>query len=244
MRVICKVISNSTRNLFRDYNELSHIQNSSTLDGFVKSSVHRTIQSLIEAFKNPVANYLVTFSGYNLSIGESDAPIRIAISPICGLQNFKRSIPYFCIVATTEDRLNNEYRMIGSVIDNPVTKESFYAMKGMGAFVNGVRIKSVEKLSRNSPIVATNIPFRGIIPNSFDIRCSGCNALDLVYLAAGKYDATITSLDSHHEVASGLFIAKEAGVIATKINDNTGSYIIASNNTIHNNLLDMMRQKL
>ncbi len=146
------------------------------------------------------------------------------IDPIDGTTNFVKGIPH---VAVSIGLMQNNKNMVG-VVFNPMTNEMFIASRGDGASLNGRRIRVSDLTSTDGAIIATAPPvryrermnaymgiFHKVVDNCADIRRSGSAALDLCYVAAGRYDAYFEQGLKVWDFCAGELIVREAGGIVT-----------------------------
>ncbi len=145
------------------------------------------------------------------------------IDPIDGTTNYACHVPYFCIsIALTY----KDIPQLG-VIYSPVTKETFSAYKNNGAFCNGKKI-AVSDRALDKSLIAVSFPYtcshnfddcvgyiHKIITYVADVRVMGAVALDLAYVAAGRFDGTIFHNLSWWDIAAGMIILQEAGAIVS-----------------------------
>jgi len=204
--------------LDRDFSELEKLQNSiSSIKTFVMNAYSKTEKNLqIELAK--IRPDIPVFTPSSKVVGDS----YFAVSPIEGLINFAHGNPEFAVsVALVE-----KGEVICAVIYAPAHNETFFAAAGKGAFKEGyrnherLRVSSVKELALT--LIASTSSFAkdaqnlskihtAILNKTSNLRISGCVALDLAYLAGGKYDALI-SLDNHiSSIAAGILMLKEAG---------------------------------
>ena len=135
---------------------------------------------------------------------------------------------------------------------------SFFAERGKGAFFNDRRLRVAQRKKLSESIVVTGIPHLGrgnkdqfikemeeIIPEVSGIRRSGSAALDLAWVAAGRYDAYWETGLSLWDIAAGIIIIREAGGVVTVIDgsekDLYNGNVIAGNDKIHENLLKKIK---
>ena len=172
------------------------------------------INSLSKLYPN--ATFLAEESGYT---GKNDGPYQWVIDPLDGTRNFTHHIPYFCIsVALTY----KDDPLIG-VIYNPLHNELFYASKGNGSFYNGkkISIKAPQSFEqsflvfgishlrdRRSTIVKASIHLASRVAA---IRCMGAVALDMAYIALGRFDGALFASLAWWDVAAGILIIQESG---------------------------------
>lgn len=223
-------VKKATSALDRDFNELEKLQNSIRGNkNFVLNSYTRLEQNLkIELGK--VRQDLPIFTPNDKISGDSF----FAVSPIEGLINFAHGNPDFAVsVALIENGV-----LICSVVYNPVRDETFFAEKGKGAFKEGYR--SHERLRVSSckdlygalftsgasfddqGLSAVSSLHHNILQKTGNLRISGSIAMDLAYLAGGKYDGSVSLHNHVASIAAGLLLVKEAGgsIRAVKQKDN------------------------
>ena len=183
------------------------------------------------------------------------SPWKWIIDPLDGTTNYLHGYPCFCVSIGLE--VKGEVEL--GVVYNPLLDELFYAAKGEGAFLNGNRIfvSCEDHLSRS--FLSTGFPydirenadfylryFRQFIIKSFAIRRPGSAAIDLCYLAAGRFDG-FWELKLHAwDMAAGSLIVTEAGGKVTNLEGRPfGIYteeILASNGLIHDEMLEVIKE--
>lgn len=200
------------------------------------------------------------FPDHDLLTEESDfkgkgSPHKWIIDPIDGTTNYLHGYPCFCVSIGLE--VEGEVKL--GVVYNPVLDELFHAQKGKGSFLNGNRI-SVSKSDRlRRSFLSTGFPydvqknpdlylhyFRQFITRSFAIRRPGSAAIDLCYLAAGRFDG-FWELKLHPwDVAAASLMVTEAGGRATDFEGRPFSIyfdeILATNGLIHEEMLQVIRE--
>jgi myo-inositol-1(or 4)-monophosphatase len=127
--------------------------------------------------------------------------------------------------------------IISGLIFDPIKNEMFYAEKNNGAFFNNHRIKVSKKSELDNCLFVTG----GKIKNEIELpfRKSGCAALDMAYVASGRYDGFFQNNLSLWDIAAGIILVKEAGGMLNKIDlsVNKNLKIIASSTDINAKLL-------
>ncbi|MBR1916204.1 MAG: inositol monophosphatase family protein [Alphaproteobacteria bacterium] len=215
---VVEAVKKSSSSLDRDFAELEKLQNSvKSIKTFVFNSYTRLEQNLkVELSK--IRSDIPVLTTSDKLIGKS----YFAVSPIEGLINFAHGNSDFAIsVALVE---NDE--IICGVIYNPARDETFFAQSGNGVFKEGyrnherLRVSSVKELDSALVVATSNFDkdanalskiYHSVLVKTGNLRVSGSVALDLAYLASGKYDALI-SLNNHFcSIAAGLLMIKEAG---------------------------------
>ena len=154
------------------------------------------------------------------------------IDPIDGTINFLHGIPHFA----TSIALKSNNEIISGLIFDPIKDEMFYAEKNNGAYFNNQRIRVSKRNQINECLFATG----GIKNKDIDLsfRKSGSAALDMAYVAAGRFDGYFQNFLNLWDIAAGLIIVKEAGGILNEINldQHNNIKVIASNPDIFTKL--------
>ena len=158
---------------------------------------------------------------------------RSIIDPIDGTINFLHGIPHFAISIALKS--NNE--IVSGLIFDPIKNEMFFAEKENGAFFNNHRIRVSKKNELNNCLFVTG----GKIQQDLDLsyRKSGSAALDMAYVAAGRYDGYFQHDLNIWDIAAGIILIKEAGGMLNEIDlsKNKNIKIIASSTDINSKLL-------
>lgn len=149
---------------------------------------------------------------------------RWIIDPLDGTANFMRGIPHFAISIGIEHKGRIEH---GLVFD-PVRDEVFTASRGRGAFLNNHRIRVSSTTKIEKALLTTGLPFRNrelmetymrgfntLAASASDIRRLGSAALDLAYVAAGRFDGYWEYALASWDLAAGSLLVKEAGGYVT-----------------------------
>lgn len=183
-----------------------------------------------------------------------DSSFRWIIDPLDGTTNFAHQLPLFCCSIAFE----HEGQIIAGVVLNPVTNELFYAVKKGGAYLNGVKIKTSDRKDLKESLLVTGFPYNvreiiepvmkrmsSCILASQGVRRLGSAALDLCYVASGRFEGFWEQNLKPWDTAAGYLIASEAGAIVTDFANNPFQTemdeILATNGMIHDQMLDLMR---
>ncbi len=184
----------------------------------------------------------------------SGPPIWV-IDPLDGTNNFAHGFPLLCVsIAMVEDG-----RPVVGVVHDPLHGETFAATAGGGAFLDGqpMHVSPVETLDR--AFLATGFPYDRrtaadnnvarldrLVRHSLGVRRGGAAALDLAYVAAGRFDGFWEIRLAPWDVAAGILLVREAGGRATDFDGEpdclSGEQIVASNGHIHDQILQHIRQ--
>ena len=170
-------------------------------------------------------------------LGEESAPVegadprrRWIVDPLDGTTNYLHGLPHWAISIAME----HKDEIVAAVIYDPVKNELFTAEKGGGAWMNGRRMRVSLRKEMNECIFATGIPFGGkatlpafmqdlakLAPQCAGIRRYGSAALDLAYVAAGRYDGFWERELQPWDMAAGILLVREAGGFVSDMSGDT-----------------------
>jgi myo-inositol-1(or 4)-monophosphatase len=236
LNVMIKASEKASKILIKDYGEIEKLQVSKKgPSDFVTNADLKTEKIIIEELKKARPNYSI-LSEENGSEINSDKNNTWIIDPIDGTVNFLHGIPHFAISIALQS--NNE--IISGLIFDPIKDEMFFAEKNNGAFHNNQRIRVSSKMNINECLFVTG----GKIESdyNFTYRKSGCAALDLAYVASGRYDGYFQNNLNLWDIAAGIIMVKEAGGIINDIdlNKKENIKIIASSTNISSKLKEKL----
>jgi myo-inositol-1(or 4)-monophosphatase len=233
LNIMIKACEKASKILIRDFGEIENLQVSKKgPNDFVTNSDLKTEKIIIEELKKAKPNYSVISEENGIEINK-DIKNTWIIDPIDGTINFLHGVPHFAISIALKS--NNE--IVSGLIFDPIKNEMFYAEKDNGAFFNNHRIRVSKKSELNNCLFATGEK----VTNNIDLiyRKSGCAALDMAYVASGRYDGCFQNNLNLWDIAAGIVLVKEAGGIINQIDlsVNTNIKIIASSADINSKLL-------
>ncbi len=195
------------------------------------------------------------FPGHSFLAEESPPPSKTSefhwlVDPLDGTTNFSRGFPFFCVSIAL---CRGEEVLVGAVY-SPVHDELFTALRGAGAFLNGrrLRVSTEERLERG--FLATGFPYdiRRSRRNNLDhfarfatrclaLRRAGAAALDLSYVAAGRFDGFWELKLKPWDMAAGVLLVEEAGGTVSTPGGRPwrlrNADIVASNGLIHDQMV-------
>jgi len=227
-----KASEKASKILIRDFGEIEKLQVSKKgpLD-FVTNSDLKTEKIIIEELKKAKPNFSI-ISEENGTEDNKDKNNTWIIDPIDGTVNFLHGIPHFAISLA----LKSNDEIVSGLIFDPIKNEMFYAEKDSGAFFNNHRVRVSKKNQINDCLFVTG----GKMKNELDLpyRKSGCAALDMAYVAAGRYDGYFQYNLNIWDIAAGIVLIKEAGGIINDIDltVNENIKVIASSPDINDKL--------
>ena len=232
LNVMIKASEKASKILIRDFGEIEKLQVSKKgpLD-FVTNSDLKTEKIIIEELKKAKPNFSI-ISEENGTEDNKDKNNTWIIDPIDGTVNFLHGIPHFAISLA----LKSNDEIVSGLIFDPIKNEMFYAEKDSGAFFNNHRVRVSKKNQINDCLFVTG----GKMKNELDLpyRKSGCAALDMAYVAAGRYDGYFQHNLNIWDIAAGVILIKEAGGIINDIDltVNENINVIASSPDINDKL--------
>ena len=229
LNIMIKACEKASKVIIRDFGEIENLQVSKKGPrDFVTKTDKKVEKILIEELSKAKKNYsfITEESGIIKNTNEDACWI---IDPIDGTINFMHGIPHFAISIAL--RIKGELK--SGLIFDPIKNEIFYAEKNNGAFFNNQRIRVSKKNKMEDCLFATG----GKIENQLDLqfRKSGCAALDMAYVASGRYDGYFQNDLNLWDIAAGIVLVKEAGGIINKLDlsRNKNIKIIASSTNIY-----------
>ena len=233
LNIMIRASEKASKVLIRDFGEIEKLQVSKKgPTDFVTNADLKTEKIIIEELKKAKPNYSIISEESGVE-NNKDKDNTWIIDPIDGTVNFLHGIPHFAISIALKS--NNE--IISGLIFDPIKDEIFYAEKNNGAFFNNHRVRVSKKSEINDCLFATGGKFE--IEPDLPYRKSGCAALDMAYVASGRYDGYFQNNLNLWDIAAGIILVKEAGGIVSEIDlsVNKNIKIIASSTDINPKLL-------
>jgi myo-inositol-1(or 4)-monophosphatase len=254
LKVMSDAARKAARGLNRDFGELAELQVAKKAPAdFVSAADLKAEQTIFEMLSKARPGY--GFLGEERGLIEgTDKTHTWIVDPLDGTTNFLHAIPHFAINIALE----REGQVVAGVTYNPATNELFWAEKGKGAFVNDHRLRVAARHRLDEAVLATGIPFLGhgqharflkelhqISQRVAGVRRFGAAALDLAYVAAGRFDGFWERDLKSWDVAAGLLLVTEAGGKVTTADGGddmleAGS-ILAANLDLHPLVLEKLK---
>jgi myo-inositol-1(or 4)-monophosphatase len=254
LNVMVKAARQAARGLKRDFGEVEKLQVS--LKGpanFVTAADRKAEEVLREelAKARPGYGFIGEESGRHEG---SDATHLWIVDPLDGTTNFLHGIPHFAISVALE----REGAIVAGLVYNPATDEMFLAERGKGAFLNDTRLRVAGRRRLADSVISCGLPHLGrgdlelnrremaaVQEKVAGLRRFGSAALDLAWIAAGRFDGYWERGLSPWDMAAGILLVREAGGYVTDLQGKetmlTSGDIIAGNETIHRDLLSVLR---
>jgi myo-inositol-1(or 4)-monophosphatase len=255
MNVMTAAALKAGRGLKRDFGEVENLQVSVKGPGdFVSAADKKAEKVVFEELSKARPGYGFVMEESGLFEG-SDKSHTWYIDPLDGTTNFLHSIPIFGVSIALE----REGQLVAGVVYNPAVDDMFVAERGQGAYLNNRRLRVSGRRKLSDSIVGCGIPHLGkrteharflteaqtMMGQVSNLRRLGAAALDLCYVAAGRYDGYWERGIQSWDIAAGIVMVREAGGFVTDCDGGsdmmaTGT-ICAGNETIHPALLGLLK---
>ena len=233
LNLMIKACEKASKIIIKDFGEVENLQVSKKGPrDFVTKTDKNVEKILIEELSKNRKNYSFITEESGIIKNSNNDNVWI-IDPIDGTNNFIHGIPHFAISLAL--KVEEEIKI--ALVYDPIKNDIFYAEKDNGSFFNNHRIRVSKKNNLDDCLFATN---HHLARNtSLNIRHTGCAALDLAYLGAGKFDGYFHDKINLWDIAAGVLIVKEAGGLVDNFEDYgfNNINIRASNGIIHDKML-------
>ncbi|GFE96744.1 inositol monophosphatase [Gluconobacter cerinus] len=266
MAVMQNAAQKAARRLLRDFAEVEQLQVSIKGPGDFVSQADLRAETIIReelARARPGYAFLMEESGPS---GGDNWTWRWIVDPLDGTTNFLHGIPHWAISIGLQRRLpDGTVELVSGLVYNPAANEMFWAEKGIGAFLNERRLRVSARRNMQEAVFATGIPFAkvpsskrlpfarvlgALMPQVAGIRRFGAAALDLAWVAAGRYEGYWEFGIKPWDCAAGLLIVREAGGHATDpdgqelhdLDDDVN--VVAGNAQLHGTLRGIVHEAL
>ncbi len=220
LNLMLKAARKAGRSLAKDFREVEHLQVSMKGAGDFVSKADITAEQII---KSELMNARPTY-GWLAEEGDAeegkDPTRRWIVDPLDGTTNFLHGLPHWAVSIALE----HKGQIVAGVIYDPSKDEAFFAEKGEGAWINESRLRVSGRDKMIESIFATGVPFAGradlpgtlqdlarLMPVCAGVRRFGSAALDMAYVAAGRYDGYWERGLNAWDLAAGIIILREAG---------------------------------
>ena len=207
-----KAVEKASKSIIRDFGEVEKLQVSKKgPNDFVTKTDKHVEKILIEELSKTKKNYSFLTEETGV-INNKDKENIWIIDPIDGTNNFLHGIPHFAISIA----LKSKEELVSALIFDPIKDEMFFAEKDKGAFLNNQRLRVSKKNSLDDCLFASN--HEGLKFSDLNMRCSGSAALDLAYVASGRFDGYFQNTINLWDIAAGILLVQEAGGLVNNIN--------------------------
>jgi myo-inositol-1(or 4)-monophosphatase len=250
MNVMIAAARKAGRGLTRDFGEVEQLQVSVKGPGnFVSAADHRAEDVLFRELgkARPGYGFLMEERG---AVAGSDKTHRWIVDPLDGTTNFLHGIPLFCISIALE----RDGEIVCGLVYNPILDELYTAERGQGAFVNNRRLRVANRKTLADSLICTGMPHRGrpgherflleckaLMAATGGLRRTGAAAMDLAWVAAGRFDGFFEHDLKPWDMAGGLLLVREAGGFVSDVDGTQKMFeagsIVAGNQSMHKALL-------
>ncbi|WP_419825509.1 inositol monophosphatase family protein [Sphingomonas sp.] len=256
--VMQKAARKAAPKLRRDFGEVDALQVSRKGPAdFVSAADRAAERTILEELAHARPDWGILAEEGGSKEGDPDKP-RWIVDPLDGTTNFLHGLPHFAIAIAVEDPRAG---VTHGLVYQPLTDESFWAEKGRGAWLHDRRLRVSSRRDVADALIATGIPFKGhgdldewqriyrtIAPEVAGIRRFGSAALDLAWVAAGRYDGFWETGLQRWDAAAGELLVREAGGFVTDFRGGDqcqarGQWL-AVNDGLHSRLLKMVAAAL
>ncbi len=231
MTVMANAAQKAAKRLVRDFNEVEQLQVSiKGPSDFVSQADLRAEQTLREELNKARPGYAFLMEESGAS-GSENWAWRWVVDPLDGTTNFLHGIPHWAIsIGLERRRPDGSAEIAAGLIYSPAVDELFWAEKGVGAFLNEHRLRVSARREMKDAVFATGIPFAAVsaprrlafartlgtlMPQVAGVRRFGAAALDLAWVAAGRFDGYWELGIKPWDWCAGVLLVREAGGFVT-----------------------------
>jgi myo-inositol-1(or 4)-monophosphatase len=254
LNIMLKAARRAGRSLVKDFREVENLQVSMKGAGDFVTKADIAAEAILKEDllgARPTYGWLAEEEG---EIAGKDPTRRWIVDPLDGTTNFLHGLPHWAISIGLE----HKGEIVAGVIFDPAKDEMFFAEKGTGAWFNDKRLRVSGRKTMIESLFATGIPYGGrsdlpetlqdlarVMPSCAGVRRWGAAALDLAYVAAGRYEGFWERSLRPWDLAAGMIIVREAGGLVQCIEPRgnvleTGD-IVCANEAIFDNFAKLIR---
>ncbi|MEM9970824.1 MAG: inositol monophosphatase family protein [Pseudomonadota bacterium] len=254
LNVMMQAARKAGRSLVKDFREVENLQVSSKSAGDFVSKADIAAEAIIrEELMHARPNY-GWLAEESDAVDGKDPTRRWIVDPLDGTTNFLHGLPHWGVSIALE----HKGEIVAAVVYDPAKDEMFFAEKGQGAWLNDTRMRVSDRRRMIEAVFATGLPFGGraelpealkdlgrLLPMVSGVRRWGAAALDLAYVAAGRYDGFWERRLNAWDIAAGLLLVREAGGFVDGLDKGTdpletGDVIVAAAE-IYSSFTDVIR---
>ena len=238
LNLMIKASEKASKALIRDFGEVENLQVSAKgPSDFVTNADTYAEKIIINELLKSKKNYSILSEEAGFIKNKDEKNIWI-VDPIDGTSNFLHGIPHFAISIA----LKSDNEIVSGLILDPIKNEMFFAEKNNGSYLNNKRIRVSKKKDLNKCLFATNgKKFKNVDLNS---RKTGCAALDMAYVAAGRFDGYFQENLCLWDIAAGIILINEAGgnINSFDLTKKEKIEILASSTSINEKMLEKLNK--
>jgi len=251
-QTLIEAVNAGATELMRFFNGTFAISNKEGINNLVTEADHASDKAIHDVIKRAFPEHGIVSEETAEVV--SDSEYKWIVDPIDGTVNFANGIPICCVSIGLE----HQGKMLMGAVYNPILKEFFFAEKGQGATLNDKKISVSNKGDVLRSCLVTGFPytyldqpngplqaFERLIRRGVPVRRLGSAAIDLCWVAAGRFDGFYEHQLNAWDSAAGFIIVEEAGGKVTDLNGDIYSPfqpgIIATNGLIHEELVEWVK---
>jgi myo-inositol-1(or 4)-monophosphatase len=247
----------AAKGLIRDFGEVEQLQVSVKGPGEFVTNADLKAEKILRAElakARPGYGFLLEEGG---AVRGSDEHHRWIIDPLDGTTNFLHGIPQWAISIALE----RDGEIVAGLVYEPLRDEAFWAEKGVGAYVNDRRLRVSARRQLGDAVIGTGIPFRergdhpvylktlaAVMAATSGVRRPGSAALDLAYVAAGRFEGFWEFALQPWDIAAGILLVREAGGYVTDVEGGhdvlKSGNVLAANDQLHAPLAKLLKEAL
>ncbi|MFQ5958870.1 MAG: inositol monophosphatase family protein [Alphaproteobacteria bacterium] len=255
LNVMVQAAFKAARGMVRDFGEVENLQVSRKGPGDFVTATDLRAEEVLRAElarARPGCGFLLEEGGVVAGGGDGR---RWIVDPLDGTLNFLHGIPHFAISIALE----HEGEIVAGVVYDPLRDELFHAEKGSGAYMNDRRLRVSARGKLEESVIATGIPSKGraghpeylgqlaaVMARCAGVRRLGSAALDLAYVAAGRYEGFWEPALSLWDIAAGVLLVREAGGYVSEIDGGAevlaSCDVLAANDRLHAELVALLAE--
>ncbi len=258
INIMVKAARQAGRSLVKDFREVENLQVSVKGAGDFVSRADREAERIVkEALRTARPTYGWLGEETGAEDGE-DPTRRWIVDPLDGTTNFLHGLPHWAVSIALE----HKGEIVAGVIFDAAKDELFWAEKGAGAWMNDYRIRVSGRNRLSEAVFATGVPFAGrgplpatlqdlarLMPRCAGVRRWGAAALDMAYVAAGRYDGYWERGIHAWDIAAGIVLVREAGGFVAPIREShegplaDAPHIVAGNAHLFESFAAIIRER-
>ena len=260
IRVMERAARKAGTRLRRDFGEVEHLQVSRKgPSDFVSKADRQAERTIYDELRTARPDWGFVLEEGGVIEGDPGKP-RWIVDPLDGTTNFLHGIPHFSISIAAQEPLADGSGwgdVIAGIVYQPITDESFWAEKSRGAWLQDRRLRVSARRQMDEALIGTGIPFanRGdagqwmriyaeLGPRIAGVRRNGSAALDLAWVAAGRFDGFWETDLALWDTAAGCLLVREAGGFVSDFRGRSPSIatetVLAANEPMHPKLLKLI----
>ncbi len=254
LNVMIKAARAAGRSLTKDFREVENLQVTSKSAGDFVSKADIKAEEIVRGMLTEARPTYGWVGEESDAVAGEDPTRRWIVDPLDGTTNFLHGMPHWAVSIALE----HKGEIVAGVIFDAAKDEMFFAEKGQGAWMNDHRLRVSDRSEMIESVFATGFPFGGrkglpeslaasarLLPATAGIRRWGAAALDLAYVAAGRYEGYWENNLNAWDIAAGVIIVREAGGFVEALepggNIVESGGIVAANTHLFKTFADLVR---